>query len=54
MTQRYKMLLAYDGTEYAGWQAQPAHRTIQGEVERVIHELTGEKVRVHSSGRTDR
>lgn len=52
--QRYRMLLAYDGTAYWGWQAQPTHRTIQGELERVLRELTGEHQRIHSSGRTDR
>jgi tRNA pseudouridine38-40 synthase len=52
--QRYKILVAYDGTHYCGWQTQPAHRTIQGELERVLHELTGQKERVHCSGRTDR
>lgn len=52
--QRYRMLLAYDGTNYWGWQAQPAHRTIQGELERVLFELTGQRERMHSSGRTDR
>ena len=52
--QRYKMVIAYDGTNYAGWQAQPAHRTIQGELERALFELTGQRERIHSSGRTDR
>ncbi|HBA83036.1 MAG TPA: tRNA pseudouridine(38-40) synthase TruA [Verrucomicrobia bacterium] len=54
MTQRYKMMLGYDGTLYAGWQTQPEHRTVQGELERVLQELTGEQTRIHSSGRTDR
>jgi tRNA pseudouridine38-40 synthase len=54
MTQRYKMVLAYDGSLYAGWQTQPGHVTIQGELERVLKELTGETARIHSSGRTDR
>lgn len=50
---RFRMGVAYDGTHYAGWQVQPAHRTIQGELERVLFELTGQKERVHCSGRTD-
>ena len=50
---RYRMVVAYDGTAYAGWQTQPHHRTIQGELERVLHELTLQKERVHCSGRTD-
>lgn len=52
--QRYKMLLGYDGSACWGWQAQPAHRTVQGELERVLKDLTGETARVHCSGRTDR
>ncbi len=51
--QRYCMSIAYDGTAYAGWQVQPRHTTVQGELERVLHELSGGKVRVESSGRTD-
>ena len=48
-----RLTLAYDGTDYAGWQVQPDARTIQGELERAILTLTGESVRVLSSGRTD-
>ena len=47
------MIVAYDGTEYAGWQVQPSHRTVQGELERVLRELTGETERIQCSGRTD-
>jgi tRNA pseudouridine38-40 synthase len=47
------MTLAYDGTAYAGWQVQPGETTIQGELERVLREVTGESTRVHCSGRTD-
>jgi tRNA pseudouridine38-40 synthase len=54
MTRRYKMVVSYDGTRYAGWQTQPGHATIQGELERALKELTGEQQRMHSSGRTDR
>ncbi len=50
---RYRMTIAYDGTSYAGWQVQPRHVTIQGELEGALKELTGTKVRVESSGRTD-
>lgn len=51
--QRYRMTVAYDGGGYAGWQIQPRHPSIQGELERVLRELTGRDVRVHGSGRTD-
>lgn len=53
MKQRFKMTVAYDGTNYAGWQIQPGRKTIQGEVERAIEKLTGAHVRIHHSGRTD-
>ncbi len=52
-TQRYRMDLSYDGTAYSGWQVQPRHRTIQGELERALKEITGSRVRVEASGRTD-
>jgi tRNA pseudouridine38-40 synthase len=48
-----KLTLAYDGTAYAGWQAQPACRTVQGTLEAAIEKVTGQKVRVLASGRTD-
>lgn len=52
-TQRYKLLIAYDGYEYAGWQIQPGIKTIQGELERCFHKLAGKAVKIHGSGRTD-
>ncbi|MFC1497921.1 tRNA pseudouridine(38-40) synthase TruA [Verrucomicrobiota bacterium] len=52
--QRYKLTIAYDGTDYAGWQVQPNGMTVQERLENSIHKLTGgEKVKVHGSGRTD-
>jgi tRNA pseudouridine38-40 synthase len=54
LTMRYKIKVSYDGTNYAGWQVQPHHRTVQGELERLLREMTCRKrVRVESSGRTD-
>lgn len=50
------MELCYDGSRYSGWQGQPEQRevrTIQGELERAIREVTGEQVTVVASGRTD-
>jgi len=53
--QRYKLVVAYDGTRYWGWQAQSSHPTVQGELEKVLWKITGEKKqRINSSGRTDR
>jgi len=51
--QRYKMTVAYDGTGYAGWQVQPGESTVQGVLQSALEELTGERPRVHGSGRTD-
>ncbi len=50
---RYRMTVAYDGGAYAGWQIQAHHRTIQGELERALKQITGQDIRVHGSGRTD-
>jgi len=50
---RYRIDIAYDGTSYVGWQAQPDGGTVQQEIERAIHEMTAERTRVHGSGRTD-
>lgn len=50
---RYRMVLAYDGTAYAGWQVQPTHPTIQGALEKTLGRLTGAHERIQCSGRTD-
>lgn len=50
---RVRMILAYEGTEFCGWQVQPADRTVQGELERALETILGRPVRVHGSGRTD-
>lgn len=49
----YKLTLAYDGTDFSGWQAQPGRRTVQGVLEAAWHEITGESVRVTATSRTD-
>lgn len=48
-----KLTLAYDGTNFSGWQWQPTQRTVQGQLEAAIREITGEEIRITSSGRTD-
>lgn len=50
-----KMVIAYDGTQYHGFQVQnkTGLRTIQDELEKAIQKLTGEHVNVYGSGRTD-
>ena len=59
MPRRIKLILEYDGTEFHGWQAQPRQagappaRTVQGELERALRELTGLAVPVAGASRTD-
>ncbi len=48
-----RLILAYDGTEFAGWQLQPRQRTVQGVLEDALEELLGRAVRVTAAGRTD-
>ena len=48
-----KLLLAFDGTAYAGWQRQKSDKTIQGVLEETIQVMTGEHSCVHGAGRTD-
>lgn len=48
-----KLILQYDGTNYAGWQVQKNAATIQGHLENVILAITGEHSRVTGAGRTD-
>src|SRR5262245_43762524 len=48
-----KLTLAYDGTDFHGWQIQPQLPTIQGEVERAFAKLFNHDVHVIGSGRTD-
>lgn len=52
-TQRWRATVAYDGTAYSGWQVQPGHRSVQGEMERALEGLSLGQPRVHASGRTD-
>jgi tRNA pseudouridine38-40 synthase len=50
---RYRLLLEYDGSGFAGWQFQPGCRTVQGDLENAVRILTKEEIRVSSAGRTD-
>jgi tRNA pseudouridine38-40 synthase len=55
-----KLTLQYDGTEFAGWACQPQLRTVQGELERALRTILGERdasgepLSVTVAGRTDR
>jgi len=48
-----KLILSYDGVEFAGWQVQPGQTTVQGTLASAIGRLSGEKVLPQGSGRTD-
>jgi len=47
------LTIAYDGTEYVGWQIQPSGLAVQEVVESALAQILRQNVRVHSSGRTD-
>lgn len=50
----YKLIIAYDGSRYQGWQRQPdVELTIQGTLERTLETMQGYPVEVNGSGRTD-
>jgi tRNA pseudouridine38-40 synthase len=51
--QNWKLTLAYDGTDFRGWQVQPGERTIQGELQAALGRVTGEAPLPQGSGRTD-
>jgi tRNA pseudouridine38-40 synthase len=53
LVRNLKLILSYDGSEFAGWQVQPGLATIQGALASAIGRLTGENVLPQGSGRTD-
>jgi tRNA pseudouridine38-40 synthase len=53
MPPRVKLIVAYDGSAFAGWQSQLHRKTIQDKLERAFQRITGAHVRVHGAGRTD-
>lgn len=50
---RYRATLAYDGSDYYGYQIQPDKPTVQGEVESALERIFGERIAVLAAGRTD-
>ncbi|SDP73627.1 tRNA pseudouridine(38-40) synthase TruA [Desulforhopalus singaporensis] len=50
---RLKLLIAYDGSSFSGWQRQKHDRTIQGEIEKCLSIMTNEDIFLHGAGRTD-
>ena len=53
MPRRLKLIVAYDGKGFAGWQSQSHHNTIQDHIERAFKRIGGKPVRIHGAGRTD-
>lgn len=53
---RYKIILAYDGTNFAGFQMQPNQRTVEGVLKRIVNKIAKNptpEISVYGSGRTD-
>ena len=53
MVRNLKITLAYDGSDFHGWQVQPERATVQGELAAAIERVSGSKVLPQGSGRTD-
>ena len=53
MARRLRLIIAYDGAPFAGWQSQSHRNTVQDHLERSFERITGRPVRVHGAGRTD-
>jgi tRNA pseudouridine38-40 synthase len=51
--QTWKLTLAYDGTDFSGWQIQPGELTVQAELQAALGRVTGEAPLPQGSGRTD-
>lgn len=51
--QNIGLIISYDGTDYSGFQSQPSGNTVQDKIEEAIAHLSGEKVKLIGSGRTD-
>ncbi len=50
---RIKLIVAYDGTKYCGWQIQPNNVTVEGVINEKLSELLGEEITVIGASRTD-
>ena len=50
---RIRLIVAYDGTDFSGWQTQPERRTVEGVLNVALCKLTGEKISVIGASRTD-
>jgi tRNA pseudouridine38-40 synthase len=52
-TKRYKLVVAYDGTDFRGWAAQPGQRTVQGTLKEAVRRISGEDCEIVGASRTD-
>src|SRR5512144_2069839 len=52
-SRRLKLIVAYDGAQFAGWQSQSHRNTVQDHLEHAFERVSGGAVRVHCAGRTD-
>src|SRR5437762_11123662 len=53
MSRRLKLIIAYDGAPFSGWQSQSHRNTVQDHVEHAFERVLGKPARVHGAGRTD-
>jgi tRNA pseudouridine38-40 synthase len=53
MSRTFLATLQFDGTRFVGWQRQPAGRSVQAELERVLERLFEHRAAAHAAGRTD-
>jgi len=52
-TNRFKLVVAYDGTDFRGWAAQPGQRTVQGTLKEAVRRVSGEDCEIVGASRTD-
>jgi len=53
MKRKYRLVVAYDGTQFSGWQIQPNANSIQEELQKALATILREPIRIMGSGRTD-
>jgi len=53
MASRLKLIVAYDGSPFSGWQSQPNGNGVQDNLENAFEQICSQRVRVHGAGRTD-
>lgn len=52
-TKRIRLVVAYDGTDFRGWAAQPRQRTVQGTLRETVRQISGEDCEITGASRTD-